>query len=405
MVTGPEPGPPIGAPRWDVAGDLTLWRAVGVFRWISLGYAVLLYARVFGDYRHPTAGWLVLTAMAGWTALWTFAWTPALARGRTLTVPVLVVDLGLAVAAVLATRALDDPTRIEAGAQTLPVIWPASAVLAWAVWRGRRGGLAAAVALAVADLIEVRAASQATLNNIVLLLLAGLIVGYTVELARQARQDLARAVAVQAAGAERERLAGDIHDSVLQVLAFIQRRAGELGGEVVELGRLAGQQEARLRALISGSPNTQVGPTGERDLAAALATMAGARVSVSGPAGPVLLPAELVDALAAAVGAALDNVARHAGPTAAAWVLVEAEEDRVLVTVRDDGIGLPPGRLAAAAADGRLGVAASIVSRLASVGGAARVVGRPGEGTEVELEVRRPVQVPPARRSGGRSAR
>ena len=60
------------------------------------------------------------------------------------------------------------------------------------------------------------------------------------------------ATEVEAASRERERLARDIHDSVLQVLALVQRRGAEAGGAAAELGRLAGQQEAALRALMGG---------------------------------------------------------------------------------------------------------------------------------------------------------
>ena len=52
------------------------------------------------------------------------------------------------------------------------------------------------------------------------------------------------------ADAERARLARAVHDGVLQVLALIQRRGRELGGESAELGRMAGEQESALRALI-----------------------------------------------------------------------------------------------------------------------------------------------------------
>jgi signal transduction histidine kinase len=93
--------------------------------------------------------------------------------------------------------------------------------------------------------------------------------------------------------------------------------------------------------------------------------------------------------LAAAVAAALDNVRRHAGAGARAYVLVEDEPDAVTVTVRDDGAGMPAERLAAARADGRLGVAQSIVGRLRSLGGTATVTSLPGEGTEVELRLPR----------------
>ena len=110
---------------------------------------------------------------------------------------------------------------------------------------------------------------------------------------------------------------------------------------------------------------------------------------MSAPAEPVLLPAPVAAELAAAVRAALDNVARHAGPGARAWVLVEDLGAEVVVGVRDDGVGIPPGRLEQAAAEGRLGVAGSLRGRLADLGGTMTVVSAPGEGTELELRVPR----------------
>jgi signal transduction histidine kinase len=89
------------------------------------------------------------------------------------------------------------------------------------------------------------------------------------------------------------------------------------------------------------------------------------------------------------VRAALDNVHRHAGEHAKAWVLLEDEPDRVTVTVRDDGAGMAPGRLEEAAREGRLGVAASVRGRLSDVGGTVAVHSAPGQGTEVELVVPR----------------
>ncbi|WP_423790573.1 ATP-binding protein [Micromonospora globispora] len=91
--------------------------------------------------------------------------------------------------------------------------------------------------------------------------------------------------------------------------------------------------------------------------------------------------------LAAATGAALDNVARHAGGRA--WVLIEDEGERVTVSVRDEGPGIPEGRLAEAAVQGRLGVAQSIRGRVAGLGGEVRIVSVPGAGTEIELSVPR----------------
>jgi signal transduction histidine kinase len=80
----------------------------------------------------------------------------------------------------------------------------------------------------------------------------------------------------------------------------------------------------------------------------------------------------------------LGNVRRHAGPDAQAWVLLEDEGDGLRVTVRDDGAGFAAGRLAEAAAQGRLGVVQSIEGRLRAAGGSARLTSAPGQGTEVE---------------------
>ena len=50
---------------------------------------------------------------------------------------------------------------------------------------------------------------------------------------------------------------------MLQVLALVQRRGGELGGDFAVLGRMAGEQEVTLRSLIrqQDSVGKPVGPT------------------------------------------------------------------------------------------------------------------------------------------------
>lgn len=361
--------------------EARLWLAVGAFRLVALVYAVATYAAITDDVPHAWAGWLCLVLITGWTG--------ALAWVRVPGTPMVVADLVIAVSAVLATRVVDDPSRPGFGDQTLPAMWAAAAVLGWGVWRGWRAGLIAGSVVALADLVEIGwRPSSSTIYNIILVVLAGGVVGYAVDVFRAGRRNLARAVAVEAAARERERLAADIHDSVLQVLAFVQRRGGEIGGEAAELGRLAGEQETRLRALVAVSPEGPAG-TGEQDVRAAMSGFAGGQVTLIGPAEPVLLPTAAVHALTAATGAALDNVARHAGTDAKAWILVEDEPDTVTVTVRDDGPGIPAGRLVEAEAAGRLGVAASIRGRINAVGGEVEVVSVPGQGTEVEMRVPR----------------
>jgi signal transduction histidine kinase len=80
-------------------------------------------------------------------------------------------------------------------------------------------------------------------------------------------------------------------------------------------------------------------------------------------------------------------VRQHGGATAKAWVLVDDEGQAVSVTVRDDGPGIPAGRLAEAAAEGRLGVSHAIVGRIRDLGGSADICSPPGGGTEVRLRV------------------
>jgi len=364
-----------------VQDDLRLWRAVNAFRSFTCVYAVLLYAHAVHEYPHPMLGWLAMAVMAGWTIYLDTVRHPRRAH--------LVVDLVLCAGTVLATLVVDSQQRIMSGAQTLPTVWSSSAVLAWAIWYGWRGGAFAAFVVAVSDLVEVRGGlSLSTLDSIVLLFLAGSIVGYAVEVFRSGRRDLATAVAVEAASRERDRLAAGIHDSVLQVLSYVRRRGEEVGGEAAEIGRLAWEQESRLRALVATGPPPGV-VVGRQDLRVLLSSLAGPEVTVTGPVDPVLLASRSAEGIAGAVAAALDNVRVHAGDQAKAWVLIEDEPQEVTVTVRDDGVGIAPGRLEAAEREGRLGVSASIRARIAGLGGRVDVVSAPGQGTEVELRVPR----------------
>ena len=168
----------------------------------------------------------------------------------------------------------------------------------------------------------------------------------------------------------------------------MQRRGAELGGDAAELGRLAGQQEAALRTLIREQDQVAAGTAGRTDLAAALVHLElrpGVDVVTS---GAVELPAAVASELVAVVAACLDNVAQHVGPDARAWVLLEGFADQVTISVRDEGPGIPDGRLERAAADGRLGVSESIRGRIADLGGSARLTTGP-HGTEWELVVPR----------------
>jgi len=108
-------------------------------------------------------------------------------------------------------------------------------------------------------------------------------------------------------------------------------------------------------------------------------------VTVSVPGSPVIFPSAIVEELTAVVRACLDNVRIHVGPDASAWVLLEDVGPSVVVTVRDEGLGIVPGRLEEARAEGRLGVSESIRGRVTDLGGTSSLVTSPGQGTEWEL--------------------
>ncbi|WP_093773248.1 MacS family sensor histidine kinase [Streptomyces sp. yr375] len=384
--------------------ELPLWRALAGYRLLTMLYALGLFAAVHENFDRPG----IALAYFAVLFVWTLATLPRVQNAAACTKRFLAVDLTVALTGIVLTPLVVKDGFIDHGGPTLPSIWTAGPVLAFAIKGGWRWAAFASTPVAVANLIERGHPARDTVHNVVLVWVASIAIGYVVEVARASERTLARALEIEATTRERERLARDIHDGVLQVLAMVQRRGAVLGGEAAELGRLAGEQEVALRTLVSGGlvPVSRVSEdeaegavvrvvdedTGDdadapADLRALLAPFAAARVNLAEPGAPVLLPGPAARELAAAVGAALDNVRRHAGPDARAWILVEDEPGEVIVTVRDDGPGIPEGRLAQAEGEGRLGVAQSIRGRLRDLGGSAELISTPGQGTEVELTV------------------
>jgi signal transduction histidine kinase len=377
-----------------------LWRALAVFRFASVAYAAFRLAFVDRtDYSQPDWAWAVIAVMTAWTVGTTIAY----ARPDRRSPPLLSADLAVTVGLLLSTTGLQHNDATMHGALPVTATWMAGPVLAWAIRYGRRAGATAGLIVACCDFALLRGgALSSALNGAVLLLLAGWIVGHLARLAVEVEAERQHAIEVEAASRERERLARDIHDSVLQVLSLVQRRGAEAGGAAAELGRLAGQQEAALRALMGEglAGRSATGASGDADLRQLVMHAQTDRVTVSVPAQAVLLERAAADELAAAMRAALDNVQQHCGEQTRAWVLVEDEPDLIRVTIRDDGPGIPDGRLAEAAAAGRFGISHSISGRLRDLGGSAIISSVPGEGTEVELRLPRAAGIPVATRPG-----
>lgn len=183
---------------------------------------------------------------------------------------------------------------------------------------------------------------------------------------------------------ERAEMAAHLHDSVLQTLALIQRRAGDDR----EVAALARRQERELRDWLSGQGQD---PGGATTLSGALRTAAAGieeRHAVTVElvtVGDAPLD-EHVSALVRAASEAAVNAAKFAG-TGHVDVYAEATPDRVEVFVRDRGPGFDP----AAVPEDRRGLRESVIGRMSRHGGRATVRSAPGEGTEVELVLPRPV--------------
>lgn len=363
-----------------IAVEDRLQRANSVLRVVVLADALALTAYRWDSLTRPWVAVLTCGVMIGWTgfAVWAF-------RGPRLRTPaLLVLDLALALLAMSATPFAKTPSFNA----TLPGFWVMGALMAWAIHWRVLGGLVAGATLGVLDLLLRDHWHQSTFGNVFLMLIGGPIVGFVCAQLTRLSVERAAAERAAAAAAERARLARAVHDGVLQVLALVQRRGRGAGGDLEELGRLAGEQERALRSLIRQQDTLSDQLVGA-DLAVALEGLTRARgATLTVPGGAVPLSARAVEELTGAVAACLDNVAVHVGEDAPAWVMVQDLGDSVSVTVRDEGPGIAEGRLAAAAADGRLGVSGSIRGRLADLGGEARLTSG-SFGTEWELVVPR----------------
>jgi signal transduction histidine kinase len=181
---------------------------------------------------------------------------------------------------------------------------------------------------------------------------------------------------------ERAEMAAHLHDSVLQTLTLMQKRADDPR----EVAALARRQERELRGwLAAGRPGSADG-----GFAAALRTVAeevedAYRVEVDVVAVGDCDLDEQAAALVAAAREALTNAAKFAGDAGPVSVYAEAGPDLIEAFVRDRGPGFDPERIPA----DRRGVRESIVGRMRRNGGSATIVAVPGAGTEVVLSIER----------------
>jgi signal transduction histidine kinase len=185
-----------------------------------------------------------------------------------------------------------------------------------------------------------------------------------------------------------------LHDTVLATLALLAHSGVGVGPAA--LRQQAGDDARLLRLLRLGAPidsgaSSMFSPDQGDDALGTTFESVRQRFARMGldvnwhGAGQLALPRDTLDALLGALGECLENVRRHAGVNEAD-VTVTDDEHTVRAMVSDAGNGFEPASVDAA----RLGFAESVVGRLKSVGGRARVFSSPGAGTTVMLEVPKP---------------
>lgn len=261
------------------------------------------------------------------------------------------------------------------------------AVLAWLAYdRGLNTpvGLVAVAAGAVLVIggVVVAAVTWESGSGSAILATALTLVGFgalVVPLVLKLWRSLSQEQAAKAVSEERAEIAARLHDSVLQTLALIQKRAGDSR----EVTRLARAQERELRAWLFDAPSAA--PTtcfGALEAACGeVEDLFDMRVS----AVTVGEDAELTESaklLIQAAREAMVNAGKHAGVDAVD-VYAELLAGELSIFVRDRGVGFDVDAIPA----DRHGIRDSIRARVEGTGGRVRISSTPGEGTEVELAV------------------
>ncbi|MGH3303102.1 MAG: ATP-binding protein [Streptosporangiaceae bacterium] len=267
----------------------------------------------------------------------------------------------------------------------------------------RRSGRLLRVAVAVllllggaAALLVGHATNVALLRPLggIVLLIGGMALAFGPWWLRIAR-DLVEERQARIRAEERADIAARVHDSVLQTLALIQRRADD-PHHVIQLARA---QERELRAWLfdgraPGSLDGQAVTVADavrliqQDVEAQHG-MAVEAVTV----GDCALDDELTALLAAAKEATV-NAAKWSGADVVS-LFAEVEPDSVSLYVRDRGRGFDPDVVPA----DRKGLAESVRARVTRRGGTATIRSAAGEGTEVSLVMPRVAADSSARRS------
>ena len=213
---------------------------------------------------------------------------------------------------------------------------------------------------------------------------------------------LHRQVQAMAVTEERERIARELHDSLAQVLGYVNTKAqatevfiasGQNDKAMAQLTQMADAARAAYADVREGILGLRVSPAGQRSF---IETLTGYLEQWQGQSGvTVALTTTPANAtirltpnaevqLLRIIQEALTNVRKHAGATTAD-VRLQVGDGWVEARIMDNGAGFAPGDLVPSAAP-RFGLS-TMHERAESVGGSLEIASQPGEGTEVTARV------------------
>jgi signal transduction histidine kinase len=359
--------------------ERTMVQAVAVARWGAWLWAALVALLQRDDMRHPAVAWVLLLVALGLAA----TLTVLLRRDPGLLVepPAVVAELALAFALLVADGVVYDEGHAFGGGQNLAGALPFVAVLSAATALGPWWGMTAGAGLGTGRLFGALANGVDSFTGKQLVSLAATVVFYGLTgfvwgwITRRLRVVEEEVVMRRA----RDEVARTLHDTVLQTLALVSRRAASTDPELAAAAR---RTDRELRSWLAGGvPATDLA-TAVRAAATAAASGHDLDVVVNVIDEGARLDRREVAALAGAVREAVANAARHASATKVI-VYGEADDDAVFVSVRDDGHGFDPADMPEGT-----GISRSIKGRMADVGGRAEIWPNPDAGTEVRLWLR-----------------
>ena len=222
---------------------------------------------------------------------------------------------------------------------------------------------------------------------------------------------LHRQVQALAVTEERERIARELHDSLAQVLGYVNTKAqatevliasGQNDKAMTQLTQMADAARAAYADVREGILGLRVSPEGQRSF---IETLTGYLEQWQGQSGVTVAltttPANAVIRLTPnaevqllrIIQEALTNVRKHAGATTAE-VTLHVSDGWVEARILDNGAGFAPDDLAPRAAP-RFGLS-TMHERAESIGGSLEITSNPGDGTQIIARV--PLDALPTRK-------